>query len=121
MRLLPLVVLVVVSGCTPTPAVPEVKPAGTDSTTIPPVPTLDAPASNAGACEAAGGKCVAVSACQKGAGSLGEPSCGSASIVCCMTGCGVEDFLCCQGSASFRPVCKGGKLECLAGQNRCPK
>ena len=71
------------------------------------------------ACVAAGGKCVAISSCAKGQGSMGLPSCGASGVVCCMTNCPEETFMCCDHGAQFRPVCADGKLECREGQHRC--
>ena len=72
--------------------------------------------SDAGACAAAGGSCVGVGACGPGVGFIGSAACAGGSSVCCMSSCGgPEDFSCCTGSATFRPSCVSGALECTVG------
>jgi hypothetical protein len=71
-------------------------------------------------CTQGGGQCTGVGECGKGAGFLSGLACGQgASIVCCMDSCGgAEDFQCCTGKTTFRPVCNGGQLGCESG-TRC--
>jgi hypothetical protein len=76
------------------------------------------------ACESTGGTCMLVSGCDSSRGHLGNVDCqGFAGSVCCIPlgACGPTDkeFLCCDGSAWFRPTCVEGQLVCDAGKTRC--
>lgn len=73
-------------------------------------------------CAAIGGTCKGVGDCGKGEGFLASTAsgCQGGSFTCCLEACGgeVEDFVCCDATASFRPNCDGQKLVCLPGKTR---
>ena len=114
LKILPLLI-VMVHGCTPAG-----NAAGTSDAKRPGEATGD---------EACAATCKAVADCTPGKGHLTDGTCGRPYLVCCVPqgSCGgEEDFACCEGGATFRPICKDGRLQCPEGQSRgdengCPR
>ncbi len=72
-------------------------------------------------CQQAGGACTGIGECGLGRGHMSSLSCGGAFGICCIPDgkCGgPEDFVCCDGSATYRPSCNGTTLDCPSGQTR---
>ncbi len=76
------------------------------------------------ACVAAGGACVNVADCDVGDGFVAGDveECANAFSLCCLAECNgeTEDFECSDGSATFRPLCEEGDLQCRPGETEQP-